>query len=119
MTLETLLQPPTPAPELLQAAFERGWSEELVHRAVVVRMPMPTIQRFLAGAREEQFRRAVEQREQLKMGPLRLREATQDDAESLVDLFNSSPEEIGDWEVTVERGPYPFAQFRLQENVQI
>jgi hypothetical protein len=34
-------------------------------------------------------------------------------------MYADSPEEIGDWEVTVERGPYPFAQFRLQEHVAI
>src|SRR6185295_6184368 len=30
-----------------------------------------------------------------------------------------SPEELGDWEVTTERGPNAFAQFQLQEHVTV
>jgi hypothetical protein len=31
----------------------------------------------------------------------------------------NSPEEVGEWEITTERGPNAFAQFRLQENVNV
>jgi hypothetical protein len=54
-------------------------------------------------------------------GTLRVREATWNDDEAVAELYANSPEDIGDWEVTVERSPYPFAQFRLQEhgNMQV
>jgi hypothetical protein len=50
---------------------------------------------------------------------MRARLATWNDDEAIADLYANSPEDIGDWEVTVERSPYSFAQFRLQEHVAI
>ena len=41
------------------------------------------------------------------------RQATWEDDDLLVDLCADAPEMVGDWTVTVERGPNPYAQFRL------
>ena len=58
----------------------------------------------------------LDRRERLIGGTLRVREATWKDDEAIADLYANSPENVGEWELTVERSPYPFAQFRLQEN---
>src|SRR6202050_2361167 len=52
-------------------------------------------------------------------GDLRGRDATYADNEEFSALWSDSPEEIAGWEIIVERGPDAFAQFRLQQNVQI
>jgi hypothetical protein len=121
MTLEALLAPPDPSSDLLGAFAAKGWPADLARRAAASRMGADEIGYFLgAEARTaDDLARSIDDRERLTTGSLRLREATSDDRQGLVDLFANSPEEIGDWEVTVERGPYSYAQFRLQENVQI
>ncbi len=119
MTLEELLAPPQPTPELLQSFADAGWPVEVLRRAVGLRMPANSVAWYLANRQPDDLARSLDEREQLTMGPLRLREASSEDHAGLEELFANSPEEIGDWEVTVERGPYPYAQFRLQENVQI
>ena len=57
--------------------------------------------------------------ERLTLGDLRGREAAYTDNEAFSDLWADSPEEIGEWDITVERGPDAFAQFKLQENVHL
>ena len=52
-------------------------------------------------------------------GTLRAHHATPLDAEALAECHAHSPEDLGEWEVTVERSPRPFSQFRLQENAAI
>lgn len=44
---------------------------------------------------------------------LMVRQATWEDDERLIDLFANSPERLGDWDVTVERSPNPYAQQRM------
>ena len=67
----------------------------------------------------EKLHRALDRRARLVAGAMGVREATGQDSEALADLYAHSPEEVGEWEVTVERGPYPFAQFQLQEQAKI
>jgi hypothetical protein len=64
----------------------------------------------------EEHKLWVSLQEQVTFGTLRGRLATAGDNDALVELFANSPEEIGDWEVTVERGPDAMAQFRIQES---
>ncbi len=52
-------------------------------------------------------------------GDLRAREVTEADSAAFCDLWENSPEEIGDLEITVLRGPDAFAQFRLQKGVHL
>ena len=57
--------------------------------------------------------------ERFTTGDLRAREATEADGAAFCDLWENSPEEIGDLEITVLRGPDAFAQFRLQRDVHL
>jgi hypothetical protein len=116
-TFEDLFAPVVVPDKLRNEAVRRGWSPQLLHRAADLRMPWSNVERWLADKRsEEQVRRFLDRREQVVSGTLRLRVALLEDGAQLEELFANSPEEIGDWLVTVERSPYPWAQFRLQEN---
>ena len=61
----------------------------------------------------------IDWHERLTFGPLRGRDATIADNEAFSELWANAPEVIDDWEITTERAPDAFAQFRLQQNVQI
>lgn len=60
---------------------------------------------------EEEIRWA----DQLNNGTMRFRQLTAADNDEFCSLWANSPEEIGEWDVTAERGPNGFAQFELQE----
>jgi hypothetical protein len=108
------------APDLVEAAREKGWPDGLVDRALRVRFPPRDIQFWLDHEREpERVAQFIEYRDRLQSGTLRSREATWSDDQAVADMYANSPEQIGEWEVTVERSPYPFAQFLLQENPNI
>ena len=105
--------------DLEEAARRRGWPEGLLQRAVGLRVPRAVIQRWLTQpwGGPEYVQRRIDWHDRLTFGTLRGREATRADNEAFADLWANAPEEIGDWEITNERGPNAFAQFRLQENV--
>ena len=107
--------------ELREAWRSRGWPEEMLERAHELRVRRSHIKRWAAGERWniEKLHKALDRRARLLAGTMGVREATWEDSEALADLYANSPEEVGEWEVTVERGPYPFAQFRLQERAKI
>jgi hypothetical protein len=117
-----IFQEPIETPEeLQQAAREQGWPEGLLDRACELRVRRSEIDRWLRRGMGY-WRRAqklLDRRERLIGGTLRVREATWKDDEAIADLYANSPENVGEWELTVERSPYPFAQFRLQENASI
>ena len=108
-------------PEALRrAAAERDWPEDLIERAAALAVPPALLdQFFFSDSRRESIERQLGWWERLTTGPLRAREATVADNEALADLWANSPIEIGDWEITTERWPNAFAQFRLQENVTL
>ncbi len=113
---------PVPTPEDLWKAWQaRGWPEELLRSALSIHVPGRDIERFLAlgDAGLKRAQQWIPQLEQLTFGTLHGREATFLDNDRFSDLWSNAPEEIGDWEITVERGPNAFAQFQLQENVSI
>lgn len=107
--------------ELRELARKKGWPEEIVERALRLSVSRYSVEWWLTHDRPtvEEFEKFLERRALLMFGTMRVREATWADDEALADLYANSPEEIGDWEVTVERSPYPFAQFRLQEHASI
>lgn len=109
------------ADELREAWSGRGWPEGLLERALELRVRRSHIKRWTAGERwnVEKLHQALDRRARLAAGTMGARKATREDSEALVDLYANSPEEVGEWEVTVERGPYPFAQFQLQEHAKI
>lgn len=94
----------------------RGWPGEVLAEARASRVPDTQLRRLLAWnvplARvEAEVRWAA----LLRNGRIRFRQVTGDDDVAFRELWANSPEEIGDWDVTVERGPNAFAQFELQE----
>ena len=107
--------------DVREAWREKGWPEDLVERAYGLRVRRVDIDGWLRRGKGHWrgIRKQLDQRERLIGGTLRVREATWNDNEALADLYANSPEGIGDWQITVERSPYPFAEFRLQENVSI
>ena len=115
-----------PVPEdLRKTAEEKGWPAELVERAVELRVPRARIELSLRASPTTPrgspafFQRFLESRRRLMFGTLRVYHATPLDAEALSECHAHSPEDLGEWEVTVERSPRPFSQFRLQENAAI
>lgn len=110
------------APDDLKAAAEkRGWPDGLLQRALDLRVPREVIERWLAmpWTNVESVQLRLKWHERLTFGTLRGREATLADNEAFADLFANAPEEVGEWEIFTERGPNAFAQFRLQENVNV
>ena len=99
-------------------ALEAGWPDGLIERIVALRWPewrQDLYLGFRGFPNPESIEREVADRERLTNG-LQVYEATWEDDERITDLYANSAERIGDWDVTVERGPYPYAQQRMQEN---
>ncbi len=59
------------------------------------------------------MRKRLDWHERLTFGYARGREATEADNDAFSDLMANLPKDVGDWEITTERGPNAFAQFRL------
>lgn len=115
---------PVPVPsEWAARASERNWPQGLVQRAFDARVSGNDLAFWFGEASPpvDRIEKDIAVLERLVRGPVRPREATWRDSDRLVDLYADSPEDVGDLEVTVQRGPNPFAQFRLQEhaNVQV
>ncbi len=110
--------PPPVSDELRRAAEEAGWPEGLVDRLGRLHFPPDVIQMWLRDQEPKRAQRGVEILERLAYGTLRLRDATYapKDFAALVDLFANSSEDLGEWEVIVERSPDPVAQFAMQEH---
>lgn len=123
MTTEVpIFERPSELPEeLKQAARERGFPQDILDRAEELRVNRGIVDWWVNHEREtpDEARRYLAAREKLMFGTMHARLATWNDDEAIADLYANAPEDIGEWEVTVERSPYPFAQFRLQEHVAI
>lgn len=122
MTTETSIydRPTQISGEVRKKWLAKGWPEELLDKAAAIRVESGAFDFWLNGRMTvENVEKHLQCRETLMFGTMRAREATWQDTDALAEMYADSPEEIGDWEVTVERGPYPFAQFRLQEHPAI
>ena len=99
----------------------RGWPEAMLERALELRVRRANIKRWLGDDRwtSGRVQQALDRWARVTVGTTRVRAATFEDSEALADLYANSPEDMGEWEVTVERSPHPFAQFRLQEHAKI
>lgn len=62
---------------------------------------------------------ALALQEKLLLGSIRGRPAMWSDDVSFADLWRNAPEEVGDWQVVVEREPFAFAQYQLHESFGI
>jgi hypothetical protein len=95
---------------------EHGWPGELLDRVRELRISEEYMLRwFQWNATLERAREEVGWAEKLRDGGIRFRQLTFADNEAFCELWANSPEQIGDWDVTVERGPNGFASFELQE----
>jgi hypothetical protein len=95
---------------------EHGWPGDLLVRVRQVQISEEMILRwFRWGAPVERAQEEVGWAEKLRDGTLRFRQLTFADNEAFCELWANSPEQLGDWDVTVERGPNGFASFELQE----
>lgn len=112
--------PETPA-DLAALAAERAWPDGLLDRAVSLRVERAAIEDWLRAGwpPPDWVSKFLDGHERLMFGTLRVREATWADHDLLADLFAHAAEEVGDWQVVVERGPNPYAQFRLQEHPSV
>ena len=105
---------------LAKIARERGWPEDLTRRIAEARVPDAWLYSWTwYHLSAEQAASQLDWHLRLTQGDLRGRDAEWSDNQAFSELWADSPEEIGEWEITVERGPDAFAQFRLQENVHI
>ena len=117
-----LLTAPVEVPsELIERARAREWDDGLLERALTLRVPRADIEFWLnaphISGKEVAYN--LDTLARVFCGPLRAREATWRDGEALADLYANAPEDVGDWQLVVERGPNPYAQFRLQEHANI
>lgn len=113
------IEPPTQ--ELLAKAADAGWSAELLGRVLAVRPDPGMIESWIeSGWPPPEFVEAwATENQRLLDGTLNIRTATWGDHHMVSDLCANSPETVGDWSVTVERSPNPFAQYRLQEHPHV
>lgn len=99
---------------------ERGWPGELARRMTELGLTPSMLDSWSwFGLSPEQAASQLKWHERLTTGDLRGRDAAFTDNDAFAALWADSPEEIGEWQVTVERGPDAFAQFKLQENVHL
>jgi hypothetical protein len=117
---ESVFEVPEPPADLAARAKERGWPDDLLPRMMALRFPLWKIGEGLNSEfpTVDMMVSQVADRERLANG-LVVRLATWEDDERLIELFANSLERLGEWDVTVERGPNPFAQQRMQENAQV
>jgi len=106
----------------IRRAKELGWPDGFVGRMLRLRIPTYDIAHWLDHHTDwEKLQKFLDAKERIMSGTIKVREATWSDGEAVAEMYANSPEDVGDFEVTVERSPYPYAQFRLQEhpNIQI
>jgi hypothetical protein len=105
-----------PSETLSQAWEAYGLAPALLERARNAGIADSYLERMLTwNAPPKRFEEEVDWAERLLNGAMRFRQITPADDDAFRALWANSPEAIGDWEVTVERGPNAFAQFELQE----
>ena len=107
--------------ELRDAVRARGIPDELLERALAAGVAIESLWGWLGWRRMDSadLTALIGWHERFTTGDLRAREATEADGAALCDLWENSPEDIGDLEITVLRGPDAFAQFRLQRDVHL
>ena len=107
--------------DLRDAVRARGIPDELLERALAAGVAIDSLWGWLSWRRMDtaDLTALIGWHERFTTGDLRAREATEADGAAFCDLWENSPEEIGDLEITVLRGPDAFAQFRLQRDVHL
>ncbi len=110
-----------PSADVLAKTEAAGWPSGLLDRILALRRDRDELDIWLDNGfpTAEMLEGWVESQEQILSSTLTTRQATWEDSELLADLCANAPENVDGWSVTVERGPNPYAQFRLQENPNI
>lgn len=112
---------PPPDDDLVARAQAAGWPEGFLERVLALRRNRAEVDAFLDSGfpTAEMLEGWVQMHQALLSSTLVARQATWEDDDLLVDLCANAPQTVGEWTVTVERGPNPYAQFRLQEHPNI
>lgn len=110
-----------PDEELARRVVEAGWPDGFIDEVLALRRNRAEIMSWLDTGfpTPEMLQDWVRMQSMLLNSTLVARQATWEDDDLLVELCADAPETVGDWSVTVERGPNPYAQFRLQEQPNI
>ncbi len=97
------------------------WPPGLIDRVLALRRDRGELEAWLdmGFPTPEMLEQWLPDPEMLLASTLVSRQATWEDHDMLADLCANAPERVGDWSVTVERGPNPYAQFRLQEHPSV
>lgn len=105
-----------PPETLEQQWYARGLAQSLLTRARALGIPDGQLERLLFwNPTRERMEEEVDWADKLQNGRMRFRQLTMADDTAFRELWANAPESIGEWDVTVERGPDAFAQFELQE----
>lgn len=112
---------PAPDPDLVARVEAAGWPDGLLDRILALRRDRAEIDAWLDTGfpSPEMLDLWAASQANLLDSTLTVRQASWEDEPLLVDLCANAPEAVGDWSVTVERGPNPYAQFRLQEHPSV
>ncbi|MGB5757074.1 MAG: hypothetical protein WBM50_09180 [Acidimicrobiales bacterium] len=112
---------PPLAAELHEKLRAARWPPGLAERVLALRRDRSELEAWLDGGfpTPEMVEQWLPSQEILLNSSLVVRQATWEDGELLSGLCADADERVGDWTVTVERGPNPFAQFRLQEHPNV
>ena len=107
--------------DLRAESDKRDWPEGLIERVLESGIPADSVRGLLhwRPGTAEDMEKQLRWHQRLAWGDLRAREVRTSDNDGFCDLWANAPEQIGDLEVTTLRGPNGFAQFRLQENVNL
>jgi GNAT superfamily N-acetyltransferase len=110
-------EPPAGNESLEELFTERDWPVALLRRADELRLPRAYLEQMIRGwnAPLERIELEVDWADRVLNGPIRYRQLHRADGDAFSELWANSPEAIGEWDVTVLRGPNSFAQFQLQE----
>ena len=104
-------------PTLEELFEQRGWPLSLLQRADELHVPRSHLAQMIGSwnAPLERIEQEIHWADRVLNGPIRYRQLHRADNEAFCELWANSPEQIGEWDVTVLRGPNGFAQFQLQE----
>jgi len=100
-----------PPAELRAALRARGVSDAVIERALAAGIAVTSLWSWLSWRTldEADVERQITWHQRFTTGDLRAREVTEADNAAFCDLWENSPEETGDLDITVLRGPDGFA----------
>ncbi|MEM7326686.1 MAG: hypothetical protein AAF531_26610 [Actinomycetota bacterium] len=113
------IEPLSPA---LQAKVDAAnWPDGLLDRVLALRRDRDELEAWLDNGfpTAEMLDQWADMKAETIGTSLTGRLGTWEDGPVIADLCDNAPETVGDWTVTVERSPNPYAQYRLQENAYV